>query len=298
MPLKTNEKNLVQNFVQGSPLPPMAYGWEVDREGKGMMLPSVGGITPNVLVGDSVYEHVGDHLEPAVSCIAGDFSSSRSKNPNLSFNIFSCIGNEAILISGDAKGKKGIVTGHHGGVEHVIIDFPVNVMKKMTYSDKIMISTVGQGLKLLDYPSVHCSGIDPKALKKIPIKTAKNAIEVPVVAKVPAKLMGSGMGHSDTFKGDYDIQTSDKDVIKKHKLENLSYGDLVAIIDHESTYGWSYKTGAVSIAVVVHGDSFLAGHGPGVQTILTSREGLIHPKLDKKANMGHYLKLGRYRKST
>src|SRR3989338_10056285 len=44
-------------------------------------------------------------------------------------------------------------------------------------------------------------------------------------------------------------------------------------------YGWSYKKGAVSIAVVVHGDSHLAGHGPGVQTVMTSRIGAIEPVL-------------------
>lgn len=33
-------------------------------------------------------------------------------------------------------------------------------------------------------------------------------------------------------------------------------------MDHDATHGWSVKRGAVTIAVVVHGDSFLAGHGP------------------------------------
>jgi hypothetical protein len=40
----------------------------------------------------------------------------------------------------------------------------------------------------------------------------------------------------------------------------------------------------------------LAGHGPGCQTIMTSKEGLIVPKIDPKANIGNYLKIGRYRK--
>src|SRR5262249_43954565 len=153
----------------------------------------------------------------------------------------------------------------------------------------------GQGLKLLDYPEIHVSGLDPKLLKKLPIKTAGNAgLEVPVVATVPAELMGSGLGHNDSFKGDYDIQTGDALVIEKYGLENLRFGDFVAIIDHEASFGWSYKKGAVSVAVVVHGNSFLAGHGPGVQTILTSREGLIKPVLDSKANLGYYLKVGRF----
>lgn len=292
--LKTNERQLVHFGLQGSIIPPLAFGWEVSRKGEGKFVPSVGGITYNVKLGDSVYGWEGDHIEPGVSSIAGGFNDRRTANPNLSYNVYSCVGNEVTLISGSAKGKKGIVVGHHGGVEHVMIDFPDSVLDKLTYDDKILIRAVGQGLKLLDYPQIQVSSLSPSLLKKIPIKTAKTHLKVPVVACVPAKLMGSGMGHNDTFKGDYDIQTSDEAVIKQHHLQHLKFGDLVAIIDHEATYGWSYQTGAVSIAVVVHGDSFLAGHGPGVQTLMTSREGRIEPVMGKQANLGYYLKIGRY----
>lgn len=294
--LKTNEKQLVHFALQGSMIPPLAFGWEVSRVGEGKATPSVGGITYNIKVGDPVNYFEGDHLEPGVSCIAGGFTSKRSSNPNLAFNMFSCIGNEATILSGPAKGKKGTVTGHHGGVEHVIIDFPDAVLSKLSYEDKILIRAVGQGLKLLDYPEISLSGLDPRLLKKIPVKKKKKSLSVPVVAMAPAELMGSGMGHNDSFKGDYDIQTSDPKMIKKYGLENLRFGDFVAIIDHESTYGWSFKKGAVSIAVVVHGDSYLAGHGPGVQTIITSRNGFIEPIINKKANLGNYLGIGRMKK--
>lgn len=297
--LKTNEGKLVQFALQGSIIPPLCFGWEVTRRGEGKIYPSVGGITYNVKVGDSVFGFEADHVEPGISCIAGSFADKRTANPNLSFNAFSCVGNEATIVSGAAKGKKGTVTGHHGGVEHVLIDFSDDVLQKLTYDDKILIRGVGQGLKLLDYPEVTVTGLDPRLLKKIPIRTmgARRAapLRVPVIAKVPAELMGSGLGHNDSFKGDYDIQTSDPSILKKYKLENLRFGDFVAVIDHESTFGWSYKKGAVSVAVVVHGNSFLAGHGPGVQTVLTSRNGLIEPVIDRKANLGNYLRIGRMR---
>ena len=45
----------------------------------------------------------------------------------------SCIGNEAKVVSGAAKGKKGIITGKHGGCNHIIIDFPLKVMEKNGY---------------------------------------------------------------------------------------------------------------------------------------------------------------------
>lgn len=294
--LKTNEDKLVRFALQGSVIPPLCFGWEVTREGYGKVYPSVGGITYNVKIGDSVFDFEADHVEPGVSCIAGAFSDKRTANPNLSFGAYSCIGNEAKILSGEAKGKKGIVTGHHGGVEHVLIHFEDEALEKLSYDDKILIRGVGQGLKLSDYPEITITGLDPRLLKKIPIRTKSKSLSVPVVATVPAELMGSGMGHNDSFKGDYDIQTSDPSVLKKYNLKGLRFGDFVAIIDHESTFGWSYKKGAVSIAVVVHGNSFLAGHGPGVQTVMTSRAGRIEPVIDKKANLGHYLGIGRMRK--
>lgn len=294
--IKTNEERLVHFALQGSVIPPLCFGWEVTREGQGKVFPSVGGITYNVKIGDSVFDFEADHIEPGVSCIAGGFSDKRTANPNLSFGAYSCIGNEAKIISGEAKGKKGVVTGHHGGVEHVLIHFEDEVLEKLSYDDKILIRGVGQGLKLLDYPEITVTGLDPKLLKKIPIRAKSKSLSVPVVATVPAELMGSGLGHNDSFKGDYDIQTSDPSVLKKYNLEGLRFGDFVAIIDHESTFGWSYKKGAVSIAVVVHGNSFLAGHGPGVQTIMTSREGRLDPVIARNANLGHYLGIGRLRK--
>ena len=294
--LKTNEEYLVQFALQGAPIPPLCFGWEITREGHGKIYPSVGGITYNVKTGDSVFGFEADHVEPGVSCIAGGFSDKRTANPNLSFNAFSCIGNEVTILSGEAKGKKGTVTGHHGGVEHVIIDFPDEVLEKLSYDDKFLIRGVGQGLKLTDFPEIIVTGLDPKLLQKIPIQTKEKRLTVPVAAMVPAELMGSGLGHNDSYKGDYDIQTSDPSVLKKYNLEGLRFGDLVAILDHESTFGWSYKKGAVSVAVVVHGNSFLAGHGPGVQTILTSRNGLLEPVLSKNANIGTYLKIGRMKK--
>src|SRR3990167_6505494 len=148
--LKTNEARLVKMAVQGSIIPPLCFGWEVTRRGEGRIYPSVGGITYNVKIGDSVFGFESDHVEPGVSCIAGSFSDRRTANPNLSFNVYSCIGNEATLVSGSAKGKKGTVVGHHGGVEHVLIDFPKTVLEKLTYDDKILVRAVGQGLKLAD----------------------------------------------------------------------------------------------------------------------------------------------------
>jgi hypothetical protein len=69
------------------------------------------------------------------------------------------------------------------------------------------------------------------------------------------------------------------------------------IVNLDGTYGYSYREGAMSIGVIVHADSPVAGHGPGVQVVLTtSRKGLLQPVCAAGANIGRYLRMGRWRK--
>ena len=294
--LKTNEKQLVQLAMQCKPGPPrIRPGWKVDHEGKPFILPGIGGITLNIVVGDSAFGLAGDHIEPGVSCSAN--SEKPFEFPNNSLQLLSCIGNEAILVSGDAKGEKGTVTGHHGGSEHVMIDFPKKVLKKLTYDDKIMIRTCGQGLKLIDYPDIKLYNLDPALLKKIKIKETrdkqiKGLIKVPVTTIVPAQCMGSGLGSAHVAAGDYDIMTSDPETVKKYKLDKLKFGDFVALLDHDNSYGRSFLKGAISIGIIVHSDCLLAGHGPGVSTLMTCSKPLIEPILNTNANIANLLKIG------
>lgn len=291
--LKTNEDKLVELSMQCKPGPPrIRPGWKVDHEGKPFILPSIGGITLNIQVGDSAFGLAGDHIEPGVSCSAN--SEKPFDFPNNSLQLLSCIGNEAIIVSGDAKGEKGVVTGHHGGSEHVMIDFPKAILKQLTYDDKIMIITRGQGLRLIDYPDIKLYNLDPDLLKKVKIKQKKlkGLIEVPVTTIVPAQCMGSGLGAAHTAAGDYDIMTSDPDTVKEYKLDKLKFGDFVALLDHDNSYGRSFLKGAISIGVVVHSDCLLAGHGPGVSTLMTCSKSLIKPILDASANIADILKIG------
>lgn len=293
--LRTNKDKLILFALQGTIQHPKSYGWELGRDGKSYMLPTVGGITYNIQIGDSVYGWEADHIEPGAS-VTND-PQKLTQDPNRSLNSFSCLGNRVTVLTGTAKGKQGAVIGHHGGVEHVLIDFDEAVLAKLSYDDKILIRAHGQGLKLLDYPGVSIFSLSPPLFEKLDLRPLPGGkISVPVAGIVPGAIMGSGLGHSDIFKGDYDIQSSDRAMLKEHGLDKLRFGDLVAIQDHDSSYGWCYRKGAVSLGVVVHGDSYLAGHGPGVQTILTSPEGLLVPKISPRANIGVYLSLGRFRK--
>ncbi|MCG4775145.1 DUF4438 domain-containing protein, partial [Lawsonibacter sp. DFI.5.51] len=74
---------------------------------------------------------------------------------------FACIGNEAKVVSGEAKGAKGYVTGMHGGIEHVLVHFDEETLENLAIDDKIMVKAYGQGLKLEGFDDIHIMSIDP-----------------------------------------------------------------------------------------------------------------------------------------
>ncbi len=269
-------------------------GHGVDADGRPFLLPSIGGITYNVKVGDPAFGWAGDHIEPGVSCIA-DWEK-RMDHPNTSLHFYSCVGNEARVVSGDAKGAKGIVTGHHGGAEHVLIDFADDVLNKLTLDDRFLIRGFGQGLALIDYPDIQVTNLDPGLLQRMGIRELGDGrLEVPVAAIVPGYLMGSGTGSTSMGTGDYDVMTTDRNEIKKLGLDRLRFGDFVAINDHDNCYGRSWRRGAVTIGIVVHSDCVVAGHGPGVTTLLASAKPLLVPKVTPHANLAEILRIGRFR---
>ena len=144
--LKTNEDKLVMLSVAGQISAPACQP-RICFDGVVRVTPGTGGITYNVKVGDCAFGLAGDHVEPGVS----------TKNPdekaNSGYNTLSCVGNTAYVVSGDAKGAKGTVTGKHGGIEHVLIHFDRETLDKLQVGDKIQVRSYGQGLALTDYPS-------------------------------------------------------------------------------------------------------------------------------------------------
>lgn len=294
--METNEKNLVEISVIGEVTSPIAGSqpYSITPEGKPVILPSVGGITYNVKVGDSAIQWEADHVEPCVSV------KNKDRDENGALNLLSCIGNIARVITGDAKGSTGVVTGKHGGVENVLVDFEDKILEKLAIGDKILIRSVGLGLSLAGYPHIKPINISPNLLKVLPIRQdkTKDILHVPVTHAIPAAIMGSGLGSQHCYRGDYDVQLFDKENVEKYHLQTLRFGDIVAIMDADHTYGRIYKTGAISIGVIVHSNCVTAGHGPGVTTLLTSAEGKIVPYIDAKSNIAFYLNVGRFRKKS
>lgn len=288
--MKLNLERLVRLSVYGEiSSPTIISPYRVSSNGKGLVLPTLGGITYNVRVGDPALGWVGDHVEPGVSL------KNRDRDESNALNILSCIGNKARVISGDAKGEIGIVTGKHGGIEHVLVDFPERVLEKLNIGDKIQIESYGQGLEILDFPNIKVMNISPELFKLLNIRENGSKLEIGVRKVIPAELMGSGIGSASSFSGDYDIMTQDKDTLKELGLEDLKLGDIVGVKDMDNRYGRTYRRGARSVGVVIHCDCVQSGHGPGVTVILSSPDDSLDFFEDENANIAQILKIGRYR---
>ncbi len=83
---------------------------------------------------------------------------------NQGLNILACIGNHATLMSGMAKGVKGVVTGKSGRFsEQVIVHFPAADRERMAIGDKVLIRAVGVGIELPEYPNVKLKGLLARA---------------------------------------------------------------------------------------------------------------------------------------
>ncbi len=293
--LRTNVEKLIKMSVMGEIASPTIRSvYNVSATGKPLVLPGVGGITFNVRVGDPACGWEADHVEPGVSVENKENDARSGQAANTAFNVLSCVGNKATVVNGDAKGAEGTVTGKHGGIEHVLIDFPSEALEKLVVGDRILVKAFGVGLKLLDFQEIKVLNMDPALLDAWNIEPKGDKLGVPVTHIVPAAIMGSGLGANQVNSGDYDIQLFDEGVVEQYELESLRLGDLVAIIDADHSFGRIYRQGAVSVGVVIHTNCVTAGHGPGVTTLITSPDGKIIPQIDQKANIASILKLRAY----
>jgi len=279
--LKTNRDNLPVISVQGAVSSPVsrAGGGRINPDGYPEYFPGTGGIVYNIKIGDNAVKWIGDHLEPCVS------SKHTDADKNGAYMLYSCIGNEAVVVSGDAKGAKGFVTGKHGGIDHVMIHFDDETLEKLFIEDKIMVKACGQGMKLTDHPEVFLRSVSPALLDKMNIEEVNGKLKIGVAKLAPSAIMGSGLGATPSASGDYDITLFDKEITEKYGLSDLRFGDIVAIMDADNRFGRNYMSGAVTIGVISHSDCCVPGHGPGVTTLITALNNKIEPFIDEKANL-------------
>ncbi len=139
--------------------------------------------------------------------------------------------------------------------------------------DKIQIRTFGQGLALRISRS-YIVLTDPELLNKMSPACGKNLRWRCQNSSFKADGFRNGSTHSKS--GDIDLISSDKKLLSKTTF--LICAGRHRRHDRDASFGWCHRGGAVTVAVVIHGDSHLSGHGPGMATIMTSSTGAIVPK--------------------
>src|SRR5262245_31406513 len=287
-PLAINDEALILAAVLGQIAHPVAgvNPYRIGHDGIPRVLPATGGIALNQRIGDRCVGLAGDHIEPGVAL----HNNSREvvgirQGPNLALLTYACVGNRARVVSGPCTGQWGLVTGKHGGVYHVLVDFPPAVLRQLRIGDRIQIYAVGWGMRLLESPAIHVFNFSPSLLRAGGIRQVGQRLQVPVTHGVPARIMGSGLGKNTVWRGDYDIQLFDPEMRRRYRLDSLRYGDMVAILDGDVRFGPAYRQGRVTIGVIAHGDSTVSGHGPGVTPLLTGPMTQVQPVLDPRANL-------------
>jgi hypothetical protein len=207
--------------------------------------------------------------------------------------LLSCVGNRARVTTGPAAGALGTVTGKHGGINHVIVDFEPGVLRRLRLGDRVQITAFGQGLALPDFPAVAALNLAPRLLARWGVRPHGMHLHVPVTHIIPSGIMGSGLGKSDGVLGDCDIQISDPTIRRRFRLGALRFGDLVAVCGLENRFGPTVRGGRITIGVVVHSDSHVAGHGPGVTPLLMGPARVLRPFYSPRSNIALALGLRR-----
>jgi hypothetical protein len=283
MTLKTNESQLVEIAVHGQVSQPgLRYpGYIPDGGGLARILPGMSGVVYNVRVGDPAFGWAGDHVEPGASIANAD------EGADFALHYLTCVGNQAVVTSGLAAGEGGIVTGEHA---RLLIDFPDEAKDLLCVDDSIQIMACGRGLDFVDYPQIELKKCSPALINSLPLKEVNGKISVPVTMELPPRIMGSGAELNSEFV-DQDLMSGDRDLMAELGIDQMRLGDLVALPNADHRWGRGYREDAVTIALCIHGDSIMTGHGPGILTLMTSAEPVIEWVIDENANIANYLNI-------
>jgi hypothetical protein len=149
----------------------------------------------------------------------------------------------------------------------------------------VQIYACGLGLRLPDFPHITLSNCAPSLLRRWAPYPRGRTLEVRVTHVLPAAILGSGYGKNNVWRGDIDIQLFDMPTRRRYNLDTLRFGDLVAVRDSDTRHGPAWRGGRTTIGVIVHSNSYKAGHGPGMTALLTGPSDCLRPVCDSAANI-------------
>lgn len=282
MALATNADQLVEMAVVGFVSQPTVRGYIPHASGEATILPGMSGMIYNARVGDAAFGWAADHLEPGASIAHPELDA------DYAMHYLTCMGNQAFVMSGLAKGAEGIVTGEHA---RLLVDFSPDAAEFIGVGDAIQIRTIGQGLQFDDYPQIFLKKCSPRLIDNIPIEPIDDKrVRIPVTMELPIQIMGSGAELNPDFV-DQDLMSGDRELMAELGIDQMRLGDLVVINHADHRFGRGYNPGAVTIGLCIHGDSIMTGHGPGILTLMTCDEPCIEWVIDSSANIANYLNI-------
>lgn len=248
-------------------------------DGRATTLPGMYGIAYNARVGDRAFGWAGDHVEPGASIAHPD------EKADYALHYLTCIGNDAEVVSGRARGARGVVTGEHA---RLLVDFPPEALDDLMVGDTIQIRALGRGIRLVDFPSIAFKKTSPALAGAFGLRVEAGKVVCPAVMELPARVMGSGAELNAEFV-DQDLMSGDRALLAELGIDRMRLGDLVAIRDVDHRYGRSFRRGWTAICLCIHGDSVMTGHGPGILTLITGPSDQLDFTIDRGANLAALL---------
>ena len=284
-PARINEDELLVTAVLGEATSPSmgSNPYEVGADGVPAVPVGVGGICYNVRVGMSALGWAGDQVEPGVS-LANPVAAA-----NEALNIFACVGNRAIVRTGDAAGSEGVVVGKHEtfmASKHVLVHLDAGPLEQVVPGDSFVVRAHGRGMQVQGLPQVACHSLSPDLWNAWAPEIRDGRLALRVTRVLPPEVVGMGSGRVSATTS-VALQTEGDG----ESLAGLRLGDLVAIRDWDATYYTGFREGALTVGVVACGDSPVLGNGPGVTLLTSAPDGRLIPEVDADANIASMLAL-------
>jgi hypothetical protein len=270
--LATNRADLIAVSVAGAVAHPSLPGlpaepYRLAADGTAFLLPTWGGLVYNVSVGDRAFGWAADCIHPGASIRQADDTKNRG------LITYACVGNRATVMTGQAAGTRGVVTGKSGRFsEQLIVHVPQAARARMAVGDQIVVRAEGVGMVLTAHPAVALRSLSPELLAAMPSREEGGRVLFGVTARIPAHLVGAGLGLTSEG-GSVHLQSTDRALLTDLGLDRLRLGDIVALDDTDSRFNHGYLTGARAIGVVCSTDGPRAGYGPGITVLLTAPSG-------------------------
>jgi hypothetical protein len=270
-PVAVNMLGVVEHPVLGD------TPYRVDADGHPYLPAGDGGLVLGVRLGDPVAAVAGDHVAPG-ACLVHPEPAARHALVS-----YACIGNRAEVRTGRAAGARGAVLGKRGEDGRLIAGFRQEDLARMRPGDEVTVRASGQGWRHPDVPpGVVAMNMAPGLPGTLPLSwPGHGPMTAGVRVVLPSKLAGNGIGRP-AAAWDLDLQTGSG----PGGADGLVLGDLVAVTGLDARHNMGYRSGWLTVGVVVHGASPLPGHGPGITPILTGPISALSAVADPTGHRG------------